>query len=341
MVRSVQRRQQADPSVQRHLLHVASALRAAGEPGVRDDLLDALEAYARAGRFPTWAHPIPGRRRVPRSRRFRASGRRAPRFRDAGGVWCAVGYLMSLTDPELAQSLAERFEDRWLSEMNDPRIRTWAERHGFELDELAWIQPDYCWQPPLCDEIELIEATPPDDTSCDGPDARPKPIGWDAFCQDGCDGPFRVWVEVVNRGTQVATGVTVELWGGEPAQTLDSELIDVPSGASMLVELQTHSVVDVGTLGGITVNDPEGCMGATSSLTLWDTGNGGLGWVLPDVCGGTCDTGGDTGVPREERQADSCGCTSAPAGLAWMALGGVAFARRRPGSRRSCGGGAA
>jgi MYXO-CTERM domain-containing protein len=336
-----------DTDIQHHLLRVVDTLRTAGTGGSRGALLTRLDAYARAGRFPTWDRPIEGRRRAPHPRRFSGPGRRAPRFRDARGTWCAVGHLMAHTDPALAHDLARRFEDRWLSEMDDPRIAAWADRHGFSLDELAWIQPGYCWQPPICDEIAIEEATDPGEpVTCAQADVRLDPnVPWQ-FCQDGCAGPFRVYVELDNSGEADATDVSVALWAGSTAIQLDTALVDVPAQSSLLVELQTNSVLDVNPMAGIQVVDPDGCQPSGTVRTVWEAGNGGVGWVLPDVCGGSCDTGDVNPGPGPDdtdpadpdvvsrTRSGGCGCAASPAdGLGWVALALAAGIRRRRLSR--------
>jgi len=234
---------------------------------------------------------------------------------------------MSLTDPTLAAVLARRFEDRWLAEMNEPQIAAWADRHGFTLDELAWIQPGYCIEAPMCDEPpELQDIVSTYTPSCDGPDVRA--LGPTEspghYCQDGCDGPMRVWIALSNVGWVDATGVSVELWGAPSTTTLDSIEVDVPARESLLVELTSDSVEDIGYGGGYTVHDPDGCVPDPVVTDAWvDPFNrGGPFLVMPEECGGGCadnyytysETGtsvDDTGTGVAETAA-TAGDTSTP-----------------------------
>ncbi len=99
----------------------------------RAALLDALELYADAGRFPQ-NHVLPYRN---------------PVFIDPHGTACAVGQLMIVSGHrDLAEHIDEALETGYLAEIiGDERFQApvseWATTHGFTADELAWIQPGY------------------------------------------------------------------------------------------------------------------------------------------------------------------------------------------------------
>lgn len=318
-----------DIDVREHLREVVRALRAdTPDPGSRRAaMLDRLEAYAEAGRYPRWDRPVrrrPRRTRPPRC--FDAPGARSPRFRDPDGTWCAVGHLVAATAPALADDLARRFEPCWLDEIDDPRVAAWAAAHGSTTDELAWIQPSYCWQPPVCDDVVVEEAAPvdPSEEPCAGADPRiqRRPD----FCQD-CDGPFRVWVTVENVGHAPAE-MAVELWGPSYAVVDRVEGVAVGAQEAVQVELTTDSVEVVGMEGGVRLVPASDCHPAGNEYPVWDMGNGGPGWVLPDECGGDgCDTGHTVPVGR------TCGgCVSPGPVTPWgllVATGLIAGRARR------------
>ena len=120
-----------------HLEYVEGLLRAHPSAGLapaqrerRESALDALAAYRRTGIFPRRSgDPYPGRR---------------PRFIDDRGVHCAVGQLIATSGhPALARAIDARFEYAYVRDIDEPRLDSWAEAHGFTRRELAMIQPGY------------------------------------------------------------------------------------------------------------------------------------------------------------------------------------------------------
>ncbi len=98
----------------------------------RMNLLQELERYAEAGRFP---------------RNF-VVPKRNPVFIDPFGTPCAVGYLMIASGhAELAQRIDREMELAYVLDMDWPEIADWASAHGFTAPELAWIQPGYPPEP--------------------------------------------------------------------------------------------------------------------------------------------------------------------------------------------------
>ena len=75
---------------------------------------------------------------------------RTPYFIDHTNVACAVGQLIIATGHEdVAHKIAKENNNGYIKELNQqyPEISTWADHYGFEMDELAWIQPCYCGTP--------------------------------------------------------------------------------------------------------------------------------------------------------------------------------------------------
>ena len=98
----------------------------------RLDLLSALEDYAKQGLFPlNTRHQI-----------------RIPYFVDDFKTPCAVGKLLLETQQHLlVDQIVEENNYAYLLDMPYPEINKWADKYGFTLQELAWIQPAY--PPPL------------------------------------------------------------------------------------------------------------------------------------------------------------------------------------------------
>ncbi len=225
-----------DPHVQAHLLRVVRDLR--GGPVVREPLLDRLEAYARLGRFPrpdaaVTDHP----RRVRPPRAFRGARARAPIFVDAVGTRCAVGHLLDADRPDLVDRIRARANGDWLLEMDEPELAGWASGHGFTLDELAWIQPSYCDEVPMCETVQVDEA-PRENAgtgSCVGADLGFTPgIPVAEICRV-CDGPLMVWARVQNTGMLDAEGGSLR-WVSQAGDTLEQvDDLDLPAGWSRYV----------------------------------------------------------------------------------------------------------
>lgn len=69
---------------------------------------------------------------------------RTPYFIDDFGVHCAVGYLiMKSGRAELSNRISAEHNFDYISDIKTPGIEEWAKEFGFELHELAWIQPGY------------------------------------------------------------------------------------------------------------------------------------------------------------------------------------------------------
>lgn len=103
----------------------------------RRQSLDDLHTYMLAGQFPIndqydFATPI---------------------FIDPYDNFCAVGYLIKASGEEaLSRKIAARTNLAYVKDMDYPELLAWADEHGFSVDELAWIQPEY--SPPLLfDEV--------------------------------------------------------------------------------------------------------------------------------------------------------------------------------------------
>ncbi len=96
--------------------------------------LDILHDYWKHGVFPI--------------NRYHAA--RTPYFIDDYGTACAVGQLIIETGNEsVAQKIRAENNYAYIRELNQqyPELQLWANANGFEMDELAWIQPGYCFNP--------------------------------------------------------------------------------------------------------------------------------------------------------------------------------------------------
>lgn len=97
----------------------------------RLELIKTLNQYADAKSFPT--------------NHYHAT--RRPYFVDNYGVHCAVGYLMKESGyTELVSQIREEHNYDYIADIKTKGVSEWAEKHGFTLDELKWIQPTY---PPM------------------------------------------------------------------------------------------------------------------------------------------------------------------------------------------------
>lgn len=92
-------------------------------------LLDTLQAYSKAARFP-------------RNTKHQS---RQPYFIDDIGTACAVGYLMLATgETETVENIHQNDNYAYIQELfKYDEIHQWAATNGFTIDELAWIQPGY------------------------------------------------------------------------------------------------------------------------------------------------------------------------------------------------------
>lgn len=337
-----------DFDIRSHLTRVVATLRTEGPAHAgRTQLLNELAAYANRADFPSWVDPVPAdrkpRRRTVRAgaRRFRARGPGAPRWRDAAGRWCAVGHLMALSDRRLANRIARSFEAAWLSEMDEPALASWAAAHGFTLDELAWIQPAYFCSPvPECSEVELPPASveAPAEPSCDGPDpALVEPFYPDdpdsvaALCET-CGKEFVLWLDVVNRGSEEARGVTVSFWDQTPrydeydrAIRVDTSTVDIPAGGTRRVRLTAGSARDVGAAGWLSLTFDDDCDDADNEYWFGRGQGDEFGWVPPEACSTEDECLGAGGY-------EGCGCSNRIPASGWgglVALTLLAARRRR------------
>lgn len=123
-----------------HLRLVRQALRASDPAGLnanqlraRHESLDRLGDYAERGIFPM-NHVLPVRN---------------PVFIDPNGTACAVGQLMIESgDRALAERVSHDLNLAYVHDMHRSDVLEWAVAHGFNEDELAWIQPSYApWHP--------------------------------------------------------------------------------------------------------------------------------------------------------------------------------------------------
>jgi len=77
--------------------------------------------------------------------------KRTPYFIDDFGTACAVGQLVILTGyADFANKIARENNYGYIKDMNYPELFTWADKYGFTIDELAWIQPSYGCVNPVC-----------------------------------------------------------------------------------------------------------------------------------------------------------------------------------------------
>jgi hypothetical protein len=108
----------------------------------RSELLDALDAYVAAGRFPASEtdHGL------------------LPTFLDPSGVRCAVAHLVETTAGTATMTALDRdHHNDYIADLfGDSRFVAWAEDSGFTLEELAWIQPSYPPPPPA--DIQYVLA---------------------------------------------------------------------------------------------------------------------------------------------------------------------------------------
>lgn len=310
-----------DPLVQEHLLRVVRDLR--GGPAVREALLDRLLAYAHRGQFPrpqaaVTDHP----RRVRPPRAFRGARPRAPIFVDAAGTRCAVGHLLDVDRPDLVDRIHARANGAWLLEMDEPELAAWAGGHGFTLDELAWIQPAYCDEIPVCETVVIDDAPRAESyysDICEGP-ALGFPLGGSVATKCRvCDGPVRVWAIVENAGTLDAIGGSLR-WMSDAGETLGQvDDLDLSPGWSRPVgpfELD-GTLEDLGRTRFETTLEGDCQEGDNSANPLW----GHMGEVVEP---GACD-GGDAcrpEVPDEEPPTGGCGSGTS------LALVGLLLARR-------------
>lgn len=284
----------ADPVVIEHLMRVVDVLRAESPAGLPDevlarrlDLLDVLEQYAWAGEHPRHHGPSPaGARRVVPPRRFEGGRAERPRFIDDSGSHCAVGYLIAVDDPALALAVDAADPFGFVLEMDLPQLGVWAEAHGFTLEELAWIQPNYEVSAPACEDLTDTPPMPLPESPCEGVHLEIVTFPWFDVCMTGCF-DYRLVLWVSNTGSEPSPVATLRSLDGEAA-------LQVPvlaPGASVRLDGAVSELS-----GGVRV-EVEGDCAAPSEAYL-ESGSTG-GWAMLDrdqdglqsvACGGAdCD----------------------------------------------------
>jgi hypothetical protein len=124
--------------IQMHLSLVEQTLRSNSNAALspeqkmnREKCLDILHDYWNRGIFPKNLY----------------HSTRTPYFIDKFGTACAVGQLIISTGHAgFANKVKEENNNAYISELDKeyPEISAWANKYGFTLEELAWIQPCYC-----------------------------------------------------------------------------------------------------------------------------------------------------------------------------------------------------
>lgn len=100
----------------------------------RNKSLNFLNKYWKSGKFPTNLY----------------HKTRTPYFIDDYGVACAVGHLLLATNNEdIVNRIKTENNYAYINELEViyPELNLWADHNGFEINELAWIQPCYCFTP--------------------------------------------------------------------------------------------------------------------------------------------------------------------------------------------------
>ncbi len=309
-----------DPAVQDHLLTVAETLRREtpdslppARRAARLEALDALEQYAWVGDFPdnpgfvraTWPE------RAPRVYEPLLEGPSAPVFVDEDGTHCAVGYLMALDAPGLVDRIDARHHTDFLAEIDTPGlgedVGSWADSHGFTVNELAWIQPTY--EPQyieLCSRLPdpaLTELLVLDSTAGD---CEPVQYATAQTCADTCE-ERQAYVPVQ--------------WNGDAPQTIE---LEAHAGIDLLdTHTQTLQPGEPTWVGPVTVEAFDFPIAATRIRT--------------DACEvntGRLDDSSPEGVEVQACPEESCGCSSVDPAMPAVWLGLLALLRRR-GDHRS------
>lgn len=101
----------------------------------RKTCLDSLTTYADRGVFPKNLY----------------HKERTPYFIDDFGTACAVGQMIVTSGhADLAQAISKSYNYEYIENIPVPEMITWADNHGFAVDELQWIQPTYGNGCPWC-----------------------------------------------------------------------------------------------------------------------------------------------------------------------------------------------
>ena len=124
--------------IQMHLSLVEKTLRAKNVQNLSQEqqinrlkCLDILNDYRHDGKFPKNLH----------------HEKRTPYFIDDFGTACAVGQLIINTGNEdFAHKISDENNYSYIHELNQKysSLGAWADKNGFTIEELAWIQPCYC-----------------------------------------------------------------------------------------------------------------------------------------------------------------------------------------------------
>jgi hypothetical protein len=202
----------------------------------RTALLDALDAYVAAGKFPASEtdHGL------------------LPTFLDPSGVRCAVAHLVETTAGTTAMTALDRdHHNDFIADLtSDSRFVAWAADSGFTLEELAWIQPSYPPPPPadiqyelaVSGQVAVAHETP--DAAARGTTSAQDPVNSFALL----DGSLRYTTGDQNR------------WIGKPLVELDGavgvtsdEHTAYVAGAKLGTEFHLFHT-DVALTGGVTID---------------------------------------------------------------------------------------
>lgn len=105
----------------------------------RNQLIEKLEQYANNKVFPTNSFHT----------------ERTPYFVDIYGVHCAVGFLMKESGhTDLVAKIKENENFKYIEDIQTVGVSEWAEKYGFTVKELKWIQPSYFPSSNLTQAIE-------------------------------------------------------------------------------------------------------------------------------------------------------------------------------------------
>ena len=117
--------------VEKHLRANAPAHLSPDQLHARNQTLNSLANYAKSASFPVNSfHAV-----------------RQPYFIDIHNTYCAVGFLLKETGYDaIALDIAKHQNYAYVPDIVSPELVKWSEDFGFDLRELAWIQPAYAPQ---------------------------------------------------------------------------------------------------------------------------------------------------------------------------------------------------
>ncbi len=208
---------------------------------------------------------------------------RTPYFIDDANVACAVGQLIISTGHEnIANKIAEENNYGYIKDLNVkyPELTTWANEYGFEMEELAWIQPCYCIPPTGAPEIFDVTcfggfdgAFIPDLSNINGPPP---------YLIDGYYGKFNdQWYELFCGPCDLGAGdYKCEIIDG--VGTKHDYLVTIMQPDSFYVNVASTN--DEGACNGTAYAEPVGGIGADQYL--WQPG-GETTPVISGLCTGT------------------------------------------------------